>query len=126
LRKGAAFVAENERGEVLLRKRVTKGLLGGMTEVPGTDWTSRIDGETSANAAPFSADWRYCGEIIHVFTHFELHLSVYHAQGKMPLINDGWWEPIANLEKQALPTVMKKAISQAIPRAFDARIRTNP
>ena len=126
LRKGAAFVAENERGEVLLRKRVTKGLLGGMTEVPGTEWTSRIDGETSTSAAPFSADWRPCGEIIHVFTHFELHLSVYHANGKMPLVNDGWWEPIENLSTQALPTVMKKAISQAIPRAFDPRIRTNP
>jgi A/G-specific adenine glycosylase len=34
-------------------------------------------------------------------------------------VDDGWWEPVTNLEAQALPTVMKKAIAQAIPRAFD-------
>jgi A/G-specific adenine glycosylase len=126
LRRGAAFVAENERGAILLRKRITRGLLGGMSEVPGTDWTSRVDGDTSVASAPFAADWRQCGEIVHVFTHFELHLTVYHAQGPMPRVNDGWWEPRETLGEQALPTVMKKAISAAIPRAFDPRIRTNP
>ncbi|MGO8658073.1 A/G-specific adenine glycosylase, partial [Rhizobium ruizarguesonis] len=32
--------------------------------------------------------------------------------------NDGWWEPVTNLEAQALPTIMKKAIAAAIPLAF--------
>ncbi len=121
LRQGAAFVAVNADGEILLRRRVESGLLGGMTEVPTTGWTARCDGETGAAAAPFAAEWEPCGSITHVFTHFELRLSIWRAQVRSGAAggDDGWWEAVTNLERQALPTVMKKAIAQAIPRAFN-------
>ncbi|MGV1870564.1 A/G-specific adenine glycosylase [Agrobacterium rosae] len=122
VRVGAAFVAVNDKGEILLRRRIETGLLGGMTEVPTTAWTARIDGGTGTEHAPFDADWEAAGTIIHVFTHFELRLSIFRAKvsGRVqPGANDEWWEPVTNLEAQALPTVMKKAISQAIPLAFD-------
>jgi A/G-specific adenine glycosylase len=118
VRQGAAFVAVNTDGEILLRRRVASGLLGGMTEVPTTAWTSRVDGGTGIDHAPFSADWQACGAITHVFTHFELRLTVYRVQVHARCCDDGWWEPVDNLEAQALPTVMKKAIAQAIPLAF--------
>ncbi|HXV31749.1 MAG TPA: A/G-specific adenine glycosylase [Sinorhizobium sp.] len=119
LRLGAAFVAIDGTDAVYLRKRADTGLLGGMTEVPGTDWSARRDGETSIDAQPFEAPWVPCGTITHVFTHFELHLAVYRANvAKAAPDADGWWEPIASLKAQALPTVMKKAITQAIPHAF--------
>ena len=119
VRVGAAFVAVTSDGEVLLRRRIESGLLGGMTEVPTTGWTARIDGETSADAAPFAADWQPSGTVTHVFTHFELRLSIWRVAipGRTDG-DDGWWEPVTNLDAQALPTVMKKAITAAIPRAF--------
>jgi A/G-specific adenine glycosylase len=119
VRQGAAFVAVNDQGQILLRRRVDSGLLGGMTEVPTTGWTARLDGGTTIDAAPFAADWQACGTVVHVFTHFELRLSIFRASvSAKPGTNDGWWEPVTNLDAQALPTVMKKAIAQAIPRAF--------
>ncbi|WP_244505419.1 A/G-specific adenine glycosylase [Rhizobium sp. LCM 4573] len=118
VRAGAAFVAVTPEGEVLLRRRVESGLLGGMTEVPTTGWTSRIDGGSTADHAPFPADWEACGAVTHVFTHFELRLSVFRTLAEKVTRDDGWWEPVTNLDAQALPTVMKKAIAQAIPRAF--------
>ncbi|PCD69874.1 A/G-specific adenine glycosylase [Rhizobium phaseoli] len=123
VRQGAAFVAVTADGEILLRRRAESGLLGGMTEVPTTAWTARIDGETSVAAAPFNAAWQACGTVIHVFTHFELRLSIWRtAIAAKPQIgnatNDEWWEPVTNLEAQALPTIMKKAIAAAIPLAF--------
>ncbi|WP_018239059.1 A/G-specific adenine glycosylase [Ensifer sp. BR816] len=119
LRLGAAFVAIDNSNAVYLRKRAETGLLGGMTEVPGTDWTARRDGETSIEAQPFAAGWESCGTVTHVFTHFELRLSVYRAKVANAVAGgEGWWEPIASLKAQALPTVMKKAITQAIPHAF--------
>ncbi|OHV85614.1 A/G-specific adenine glycosylase [Ensifer sp. LCM 4579] len=119
LRLGAAFVAIDDADAVYLRKRPETGLLGGMTEVPGTDWSARRDGETSVDGRPFVAPWESCGTITHVFTHFELRLCVYRASvAEAPPAIGGWWEPIASLKKQALPTVMKKAIAQAIPHAF--------
>jgi A/G-specific adenine glycosylase len=126
VRVGAAFIAVNDHGEILLRRRIETGLLGGMTEVPTTAWTARIDGGTGTEHAPFDADWEAAGTIVHVFTHFELRLSVYRAKvsaAVKPSANDEWWEPVTNLDAQALPTVMKKAISQAIPLAFDASNR---
>jgi A/G-specific adenine glycosylase len=121
LRRGAAFVAVANDGTVFLKRREDRGLLGGMTEVPTTDWTARQDGETGAEAAPFAADWRAAGEITHVFTHFELRLSVFRADVARQERNDGWWAPVTNLDAEALPTVMKKAVSAAIPDAFKTK-----
>ena len=120
VRFGAAFVAVNNEGEVLLRRRIESGLLGGMTEVPTTAWTARLDGGQTVDHAPFPSPWEPCGTIVHVFTHFELRLSVFRAHMvETTKAAQGWWEPVANLENQALPTVMKKVITQAIPLAFD-------
>ena len=79
-RRGAAYVAVRGDGAILLRTRPDKGLLGGMSEVPTSGWTARIDGDTSAKSAPFPADWRRAGSISHVFTHFSLELDVYRAE----------------------------------------------
>jgi A/G-specific adenine glycosylase len=116
-RVGAAFVAMRRDGAVLMRRRADKGLLGGMTEVPGTDWTSRVDGLTGADAAPFRANWKPKGSITHVFTHFELELSVYLAYVDGPPPAGHWWSPRSEIHSEALPTVMKKVIEAAIDGA---------
>lgn len=122
VRLGAAFVALSPNGAVYLRKRPAKGLLGGMAEVPCSDWTARIDGDTSPNAAPFPARWVASGAIVHVFTHFELRLSVYRADDIAESgLGEGWWSHPHELPGEALPTVMKKAIATAIPDAFVRR-----
>ena len=115
-RVGAAFVAVRSDGAVLLRKRREDGLLGGMAEVPGTDWTARRDGETTADAAPFPAGWRFSGRIAHVFTHFALDLAVFRSDvGDMTAPPGHWWASCDAIHSEALPTVMKKAIEAAIP-----------
>lgn len=116
-RVGAAFVAVRRDGAVLMRKRPDKGLLGGMTEVPGTLWTSRIDGSTGIEAAPFRANWKAKGSINHVFTHFELQLSVFLAFVDAPPPIGHWWSPRSEIHSEALPTVMKKVIEAAIDGA---------
>lgn len=115
-RRGAAYVAIRHDGAILLRKRPEKGLLGGMTEVPTSDWTARIDGATGMDAAPFSANWRLCGTINHVFTHFALELAVYSAQVDFTVAPQGFfWSRPGWINDEALPTVMKKAIEAAMP-----------
>ncbi|MHA6644105.1 A/G-specific adenine glycosylase [Mesorhizobium sp. A623] len=116
-RRGAAFVAVRSDGAILLRKRPDKGLLGGMTEVPTTGWTSRIDGETTPDAAPFAGNWQKTGRIGHVFTHFSLELDVFRAETDIAAPAGAFWSPPADISGEALPTVMKKAIEAAIPGA---------
>ena len=118
MRRGAAFVAVRDDGAILLRKRPGRGLLAGMSEPPNTDWNARQDGETSASAAPFEADWQYASTIKHVFTHFELRLDVFRADGAVrDMPQDWWWSSPDTLLSEALPSVMKKAIEAAIPTA---------
>jgi A/G-specific adenine glycosylase len=115
VRRGAAFVATDGRQAVLLRKRSGSGLLAGMTEVPTSNWTARRDGALGTAAAPFDGNWKMTGTVRHVFTHFQLRLDVYHAAfGQRPDYAGGWWSPKEDLFAEALPTVMKKAISTAI------------
>ena len=83
LRRGAAFVVT--RGdELLVRTRAEKGLLGGMTEVPGSDWLAAQDDKAALKQAPALkgvARWhRKAGVVTHVFTHFPLELVVYTAK----------------------------------------------
>jgi len=120
-RRGAAFVAVRDDGAILLRKRPEKGLLGGMTEVPTTGWTARLDGGTTQDAAPFPADWRPSGRISHVFTHFALELEVFHAQIEGDAPEGHFWSLAHEISGEALPTVMKKVIEAATPGATKAR-----
>lgn len=122
LRRGAAFVARNRDGAVLLERRPEKGLLGGMSGLPTTGWTSRIDGATGSDAAPFPAKWRPAGTVSHVFTHFELRLDIYLAEAIDYAAPSGmFWSTPEALSGEALPTLFKKAIEAAIPDALKGR-----
>ena len=58
LRVGLAFVALREDGTVLLRRRPDAGLLGGMLEVPSTDWSETFPPlEQALRAAPVHGQW---------------------------------------------------------------------
>ncbi|MGH6770472.1 MAG: A/G-specific adenine glycosylase, partial [Xanthobacteraceae bacterium] len=119
LRRGAAFVAVRADGCVLLRTRPPKGLLGGMSEVPTTDWSHDFDEGRALEDAPRfpRTSWRRIpGVVTHVFTHFPLELDVHVA--RVP--NDAAapagarWTPIAELGGEALPTVMRKVLVHAL------------
>jgi A/G-specific adenine glycosylase len=119
LRRGAAFVVR--RGdELLVRTRPEKGLLGGMTEVPGSDWRTAQEDEAALKQAPALKGvtrWhRKVGVVSHVFTHFPLQLVVYTAsvpaRTRAP---DGMrWVQIAALRNEALPNVMRKVIAHGL------------
>jgi A/G-specific adenine glycosylase len=111
-RVGAAFVAINQRKEVLLRKRENSGLLAGMSEAPTSAWSANADGETGLGAAPFKAAWLQCGAVRHVFTHFELELTVYRADVTVSAPPSHWWS--SDYRAEALSTLMKKVIEAAL------------
>jgi A/G-specific adenine glycosylase len=132
LRRGAAFVALRADGCVLLRSRPPKGLLGGMTEVPTTQWTDDFDAEQAQLQAPIlgraKPKWqRLPGVVRHVFTHFPLELAVYRAEIPRGAIAPAGarWIALSELDGEALPTVMRKVVAHAsgesVPRPRDFR-----
>ncbi len=124
LRRGAAFIVRRRDGFLLVRTRAPHGLLGGMTEVPTTEWLQDFDEATALASAPrFSLakarrmEWRrLSGVVRHAFTHFPLELSVYAAvAGKQTVAPPGMrWVPLATLHAEALPSVMRKVVVHAL------------
>jgi A/G-specific adenine glycosylase len=114
VRHGAHFWLTDAQNRVLLRRRPPHGLLGGMTEFPGTPWREPAWNETDLLAhAPQPAAWRRIGQVRHVFTHFELRLELYAARVDQVRAATGFLHPVAGLADQALPSLMRKCAALA-------------
>jgi A/G-specific adenine glycosylase len=125
LRRGAAFVVLRADGAILLRRRAEKGLLGGMIEVPTTEWTadySLADVPREASrllplANGKGGAWRLLpGVVRHVFTHFplELNILVTEVPNRARAPRGMRFVAREKLEAQALPTLMRKVIDRGL------------
>ncbi len=105
MRHGTAFYVTNALGEVLVRRRPPKGLLGGMIELPGSAWTVVAEEPALADA----------GRVTHAFTHFTLFLDVI-ATEEIDVVAASeraacWWISPTELDEEALPTLMRNAVA---------------
>ncbi len=121
-RAGAAFFLERADGAVLVRTRPPKGLLGGMTEIPGSPWSGDFDLGRALDHAPAPARWaRLPGVVEHVFTHFSLRLTVFRAGARAGAkAPEGYrWALKGDLDGEALPSVMRKIVAHARAQGED-------
>ncbi len=114
-RRGVAFWLTRPDGAVLLRRRPESGLLGGMMEVPSTEWREADWTPAEALAqAPLEADWRALpGLVRHGFTHFRLELRVWAGATGNGAAAGRWILP-GDMAAAALPTVMRKVARHAL------------
>ncbi len=113
-RRGAIFILR--RGDdVLLRRLPPRGLFGGMNAFPSTPLTQDAGVDDLRAFAPCRARWRALEKpVAYVFTHFALEATVFVAQtqGKASP-PDCRWAARGNLDKEGLPTLMRKAAIRA-------------
>jgi len=116
-RHGACFFVTRPDGAVLLRKRIAKGLLGGMMEVPTTPWVETPLADTDhLNHAPLKTKWRKkIGTVEHTFTHFHLILTIFvgKASAAEAARAEGIWTLPEELDGEALPSLMRKVVALA-------------
>ena len=94
---GCVYLIYNSKGEVLIRKRIEKGLLTGLYEFPWND--------KSVPWAEATSTEKY---VTHIFTHIRLTLAVYTLHTDTSPIADGFFINPAELSNYALSTLMKK------------------
>jgi A/G-specific adenine glycosylase len=99
-REGVAYWLEHD-GHVLLVRRPSKGLLGGMLALP-----------TDAEGAPVEARWSEAGSVDHVFTHFALNMKLLCADARER--PSGTWWPIERIGEAGLPTLFAKLASLSL------------
>lgn len=112
-RFGKVFFIRNKKGEVLIQKRLEKGLYQGMYQLPTTDW---VDSRRAVAGLPIPSGLQKAASkevtVRHSFTHFELELEIWEAlapvaiAGKLP--ESRWISPDRRADF-ALPTLMTKA-----------------
>jgi A/G-specific adenine glycosylase len=94
-----------------------------MLEVPSTEWAETLPATDKAlRSAPVPADWRAVpGLVTHTFTHFRLEAVVYRAivPADVALTRQAdparcRWLPRRQLDRAALPSVMRKIITHAM------------
>lgn len=112
-RYGKVFFIRNKKGEVLIQKRLEKGLYQGMYQLPTTDW---VDSRRAAATLPPPPGLHKAANkkvsVRHSFTHFDLELEIW--EGTVPetaattLPQSRWIKPDTR-DDFALPTLMTKA-----------------
>ncbi|PTM38997.1 A/G-specific adenine glycosylase [Bosea sp. 124] len=115
-RYGAAFVLSRQDGALLLRTRPPKGLLGGMAEVPTSEWRADYELDGAAQDAPVVTRWRELAPPVrHVFTHFPLELTVFTARAPAGMAAPPGmrFTPAAGLGTEPLSSVMLKVLELA-------------
>ena len=114
VRYGTAQWIERD-GAVWLVRRPSKGLLGGMPALPGSEWNTHPL-NLQHNRLPYKAaiipyKAAELAQVRHLFTHFELHLSVV-ASARVH--GEGWWQPIETLDDIGLPSLYRRAVDAVL------------
>ncbi|MEI7494616.1 MAG: A/G-specific adenine glycosylase, partial [Alphaproteobacteria bacterium] len=102
-RYGHSFVIRHET-QVCIEKRPEKGLLANMYQFP----TSEFLNEQTTPQYPFKATWKNIGTVHHIFTHFELELTLWETT--VANTNNDLWCELSNLGNYGMPTMFKKAL----------------
>ena len=113
LREGAIFVVERDDGAMLVRTRPAKGLFGGMTEFPGTEWSEQFPMSGWNPPAGIVEPGPELGVVEHGLTHFSLRLHVFRARASHPHPEGCRWSSADRIETEALPTLMRKVLALA-------------
>ncbi len=119
MRRGVVFWVRRGDGAILLRRRAAAGLLGGMMELPTTEWRAAAWDQAKARGqVPFATEWAILpGLVRHSFTHFHLELAVWAGRvedGAPAPGLEGRWVRVDDLGAEALPSVMRKVVKHAL------------
>jgi A/G-specific adenine glycosylase len=110
-----AYILYNEKNEILVRKRSSKGMLASMLEVPNDNWVINKKSLVQDKIVlTIKGKMQSKGSIEYSFSHFDLETEVFFAKVKKKIFTNKKWIKKSNINKTELPTVMKKIVKVAL------------
>ena len=110
-----AYVLMNEKKEILVRTRSSKGMLASMLEVPNDTWEEKRNLlKTDSLVKNLKSKLKKKGSLLYSFSHFNLSAEIFYAEIQKNKISNHKWLNISKYNSSQLPTVMKKILEIAI------------
>ena len=110
-----SYVCINEKNEILVRQRPSKGMLASMLEVPNDMWrTKKSLLKKDDVIKKIKQRFVKKGLIKYSFSHFDLYSDIYFIRINKNNFAKSKWLRVSLYNKSQLPTVMKKIVKQAL------------
>ena len=106
-----AYILINEKNEILVRKRASKGMLASMLEVPNDDWVEKkslLQRDVIVNEIQKKLIRK--GDLRYSFSHFDLYVEIFYKKIRKIDYPKNKWLNINKYSNSQLPTVMKKIL----------------
>jgi len=109
-----AYIIINGSGEILVRRRASKGMLPSMLEVPNDKWvTEKKLLVRDSSVSLFKKKFTKCKPILYSFSHFDLAIDIYFTKERKRKIKNHNWILLKNIAEIGMPTIMKKIVEEA-------------
>ena len=110
-----AYVIVNEKNEILVRNRSSKGMLASMLEVPNDVWVKNKKSLiTDKDMQQITTKLKSKGSFEYSFSHFDLEAEIFYGNVKKAKLLNGNWIKKSAYSNSRMPTVMKKIVELAV------------
>ena len=113
IRMGYVFFTKVKPNKLLLERRPSKGILGGLLGFPTTKWEAK----KNKPDLPFKANWTFTKRVVkHQFSHFKLELEIVIGEKENSEFDNSNYLTVEhkNFDLMSLPTLMRKVYAKAI------------
>ena len=110
------YFMRNHQNQLFIRRREEKGLLGGMMELPSSEWSVKQFNNLDKSSLTLGmVKWKQIpNKVRHTFTHFHLEMQVFEGVVEENTDLTGVWCNLGDLNKYAFPSLMKKVLKHSI------------
>tara|TARA_B100001996_G_C18583481_1_gene563197 strand:+ start:18 stop:1055 length:1038 start_codon:yes stop_codon:yes gene_type:complete len=109
-----AYVLINEKEEILVRTRPSKGMLASMLEVPNDEWVERKNLLKKNLLINKIKKFNKKRSLVYSFSHFDLDTEIFSLRILKKNFPKQKWLNLSRYSKSQLPTVMKKIVEVII------------
>ncbi len=110
-----AYVLSNEKDEIIIRRRPSKGMLAFMLEIPNDKWVNKkTELKTDKLVEKFQKKLILKGKLMYSFSHFDLHVDVFFAKISKKNFTNSKWLLKSKISRSGMPTVMKKILEKSL------------